>query len=133
MSDLLQTGANWLRDTMETSASQSVTYSRGSSSVTLTATFGHSLLKVADGHNGVRVVRTDRDFIIRSSAIDFGSGPVLPRRGDTIVCKADDGTTNLTYVVAAPRGEPDYRSCDPYGVSLRIHAKLLSGNAVAPY
>lgn len=120
MSDLLSSGAGWLRDQLKEHASRQVTYRRGDDEVTLTATVGSSTLKVASGQYGeMQIVRTDRDYLISAADLILGDLVVEPADGDQV----DDETDGRRFEVLAPRGEPAWRYSDNRRTVLRIHVK----------
>lgn len=123
MSDLLQAGAAMLSEKLQSDCSQAVVYRRGSQSVVWDATFGSALLKVSDGHGGLKIVRTDADFVGKAAGLDFGQGPTLPLRGDTVDVTQLDGVTVARFEVTSERGEPHFRRADQYGYLTRVHAK----------
>ena len=92
--------------------------------VALQATFGSLLLKVDDGDGGVRMVRTDRDFIVRAADLVLGGDVVEPQRGDTV--RETVGAAVHVYEVLAPPGESEWRYSDPHRTILRIHAKRVA-------
>lgn len=120
MGDLFEEGLEWLAEELKAFASKSVMYRRGNDEVALQAVVGRTLLKLDDGFGGVRMVWTDRDYLIEANDLMINGSTVLPRRGDRIV--ADDGT----YEVLAPGGEPEWRWSDPCHRILRIHTKKVS-------
>lgn len=120
MADLLQTGAAWLAGKLSASAGQEVSYRRASASVTVNATLGSTLLQLGDDQGGVRMERTDRDFIITAADLVLSGAATLPEKGDTIL---HDGRT---YEVLAPGDEPVWRWSDPHRTLLRIHTKLIA-------
>ena len=115
-SDMLATGAASLAADLAEHAGADIAYIRGALRVeAIRATIGHTLMKTSDSFGGVRVERTDRDFIIAAYALtDFGE----PKRGDMIE------HADKLYEVAAPGMEPPWRNADARGVMLRIHTKL---------
>jgi hypothetical protein len=122
VTDVLQSSAVWLAQQRDASTAQSIVYRRGAQSIGMSATFGQSLLKLTDGHGGVKIERTERDLIVTAATLNFGAGPVQPQRGDLADWINPAGQT-LRYEVMAPPNEPEYRA-DPWGVSLRIHLKF---------
>jgi len=122
MPDLLDTGLDWLAQQLRQHASRSVVYQRGANQVTVPATIGRTLMKLADGEGGVRMEWTDRDFLIRADALVLAGNRIEPARGDQVI---DAGRR---YEVMAPGGELPWRVSDPFGHLLRIHAKFV-GNA----
>jgi hypothetical protein len=107
----------WLAGQLQTDVAVSVTYRRGAQSVTFDATLGSSLLKTTDTAGRVKLERTDRDFIFTATLLDFGSGPVLPQRGDAVESNGE------VFEVMAPGREPHYRYSDPFKTILRVHSK----------
>lgn len=128
MADMLNTGLDWLADKLKAHVSRSVTYKRGVDEVTVSATIGRTLLKLQDDYGGIRMVWTDRDFLIQAADMVLAAVTVLPERGDKIVEVV--GSNNVTFEVMAPGGEPHWRWSDPYHKLLRIHTKRIKTEAV---
>jgi len=122
MTDLLQTGSDWLESKRHLHLTRTVTYERGSSSVSLQATIGKTEFGVVD-ESGFEQRYDARDFLIRSSDLVLDGKPALPERGDRI--RDADGATVYVYEVMAPGQEPVYRYSDPYRKTLRVHTKLI--------
>lgn len=116
---LFRDGVNWLRDALKASAAHDVIYRRGDATVTIRATVGKSVLKLQDDYGNVRVVYTDKDFIVAAEDLILDGQRILPERGDKITETIGDKT--ITWAVAAPGNEPEWRWCDPYQVMIRIH------------
>jgi len=123
MADMLEAANQWLADKLKTHVSRQIVYRRGGDEVTLQATVGRTLLKVDDGYGGVRMVWTDRDFLLAAQDLVLGGRPTLPERGDQIL-ETVNGQTR-TYEVMAPGNEPEWRWSDPHRTMLRIHTKLV--------
>lgn len=121
MADMLKDGMAWLAGQLQAGASQEAIIRDGEQMVTVTATFGSSLLKVTDISGRVKIERTARDFIFPSAQLDFGGGPVIPRRGMT----AEVPSTGERFEVTAPGNEPCYRHLDPWKTMLRVHSKFI--------
>lgn len=121
MPDLLQTGQEWLADQLKTHASREVVYVRGGEQVVVRATIGRTLLKLDDGHGGVRIEWTDRDFLILAADLVLSGAPATPRRGDQI--RETVGAVTQIFEVMAPGQEPPWRWSDPFRTLLRIHTK----------
>ena len=118
MTDLIQSGLDWLAAQLNASASQSVIYTQGIVSYALLATLGKTdVVDTDDDGNALEFRMTD--FLFQAS--DF---PVVPAPGDTI--KSNPAGAPITYeVLPFPNGEY-YRNEDPYGVRIRIHTKIQS-------
>lgn len=121
-SNILGQGLAWLTDQLREHASEAVTYARGDASVDVQATLGSKLLKLDDGDGGIRMERTDMDFLVRASDLDFGGGPVRPQRGDVVYLPVG-GTLQVFEVVPYGGSDGPWRWADPHQSMLRIHAK----------
>ena len=117
MGDLLSDAADWLGNTFSSHVSQSVTYSRGASSVAISATPGETELSTLDV-NGFTLDFHSTDFIFPAADLDFGSGVVEPEEGDTI------SYAGRTYEVLSVPGARHFRYSDPYRTILRVHTKI---------
>ncbi len=127
MQDLLQAGQAWLADQLRAHVAKEVTYRRGADEITVRATIGRTLLKLDDGYGGVRMVWTDRDYLIRAADLVLGGNPIQPQRGDQILEAL--GTQSHIYEVLAPGDEPPWRWADPHRQMLRIHTKYVATEA----
>jgi hypothetical protein len=116
MADLLQTGVEYLLGALSAHVSRTVTYKRGNTQVSLSATLGTSQWDQTNDDGGVYRVES-RDYIISAATISGGIG--LPRSGDLIV---DEG---ITYEVLSPGGSQPYKNLDPFRKGLRIHTKKI--------
>jgi hypothetical protein len=123
MTNLLQSGQEWLANQLKVHASSEVTYQRGLNQVQVQAVIGRTLLKLEDGYGGVHMEWTDRDFLITPSELILAGLPILPERGD-IIRETENGTTYL-YEVMAPGNEPPWRWSDPHRQLFRIHTKQI--------
>lgn len=118
MTDLLETGLDYLARWQQAHHSQQVVYTRGAASITLTATLGRSEFEQVG--DAVGLVRYEsRDFLIAAADLVLASGAVLPAEGDRITWAGQ------IYEVMAPGGAPAWRHCDPYNKRLRIHTKCV--------
>jgi hypothetical protein len=122
--DLMANGMAWLADQLQAHASEPVVYQRGSEQVALCATFGSTLLKLDDGAGGIRMERTDRDFLIPAASLVLSGSPVLPKEGDKILHAY--GSSLHTFQVLPYANEPQWRWSDPFRKMLRIHTKRIS-------
>jgi hypothetical protein len=118
VADLLQLGSDWLADQLKANASQSVAYSRGSTSFTVQATVGRTVFEVSSDL-GIVERWESRDYLIQAADLTTGE----PQRGDQI--RETPGATTYVYEVMAPGNEPAYRFSDPYRKTYRIHTKLV--------
>lgn len=90
-----------------------ITYRRGGASLALTAIVGSSVAESANdsGWTQVRI----RDYVIKSSAFDFGTGITKPKVGDRII---DNG---VAYIVTQINGGHEWQYDDEDHLLLRIH------------
>ena len=122
MTDLLQTGSDWLADQLKTNASREVTYRRSVASVAVQATIGRTIFETDDG-SGLIVKSEVRDYLIQTAELLLAGDPVEPAKGDRI--EEVDGTVTYIYEVASVGTEPCWRYSDPYRKLLRIHTRLI--------
>ena len=127
MPDLLRDGQAWLADQLNEHVAANIVYRRGGEEVAVRATIGRTLLKLEDVHGGVRMVWTDRDFLVRAADLALGGSPAQPQRGDQI--REIVGVETLVYEVLAPGDEPPWRWADPHRQMLRIHTKQIATEA----
>jgi len=123
MTNLLQSGQEWLANQLKVHASSEVTYQRGVNQVQVQAVIGRTLMKLDDGYGGVHMEWTDRDFLIAPAELILAGLPILPERGD-LIRETENGITFL-YEVMAPGNEPPWRWSDPHRQLLRIHTKQI--------
>ena len=112
MGDLLRDGLRWLDQQRQAHCSSAVTYSRGSTTATVMATYGRTEFEGLDD-GGFRVTAHVIDFLITADAMPVDA----PRVGDTITADS------VTYEVMNLPGDGCWRWSDPYRTTLRIHTK----------
>ena len=125
MTDLLQTGSEWLEGQRIEHMARPVTYVRGARTLEgVPATVGKTVFRLDTGY-GQSERSEARDYLVLAATLTLGEGdaPALPEPGDQIVEVA--GGKAYTYEVMAPGGEPAWRYSDPYRQTLRIHTKLV--------
>ena len=122
MANLLKIACDWLGGMRLKHASQSVTYSRGNSSVDVQATLGKTDYEVAD-ESGLTVQAVATDFLVAADQLVLDGIRTLPRPGDRI--RLADGEQVKVYEVLDLAGGGHYRPSDPYAVTLRIHTKQV--------
>jgi hypothetical protein len=120
MTNLLQTGSDWLADQLKTHASADVIYEQGGSQVPVKATIGRTVFEVVDEYGLVEKYES-RDFLIHTADLVLAAVEILPKRGDRI--RETQGANAFVYEVMAPGKEPHYRFSDPFRKLLRIHTK----------
>lgn len=116
MASFRQTIANALAAN-RTLTGVAVTYQRGESSVSLTATRGRTEFETDDGA-GMPLSYESADWLVSAADLVIGGERIEPRQGD----KVTDG--GKVYEVLAPRGEPVWRWRDGGRSQMRIHSKL---------
>lgn len=125
MPDLFQRGAEWLNRKMGESASRSVTYRRGETEATVTATVSQSVLRIADGA-GSRVERTERDYLFSVADLLAAGITMPPARDDRVIDGEGESDGQLGIWEARPGGtEPVYRWCDGSKTRVRVHCKRI--------
>jgi len=126
VSDLLSSGGAWLAGVLRTHASQSITYRRGTDSVSIDATIGKTQWEAVSVH-GILVEETEsRDFLFSPSELVLGGQIVEPLRGDTIEEAQTDGTTHTYEVMPFGADQRHFRYSDGRRTLLRVHTKLVT-------
>jgi hypothetical protein len=119
VANTLRTGVQRLADRMKANAGESVVYTRGNDSVTLTAVVGTTPFRQTDGAGRSTLAFSEADFLILAVDLRLAGMTVKPARGDKITWNGG------TYEVNAPGGEPCYRNSDQFGIRLRVHTKKV--------
>lgn len=122
--NLLKWGSDWLQRKQRQFASEEVIYIQDGKSRLVSATIGHTVIQQDDGA-GAKFRLEIRDYLINADDLDFGDGPVLPKRGDRIE-EITIGGVVYTYEVMANRVDSHWRYSDPFRVTIRVHTKLIS-------
>ena len=122
MADLLQQGVSWLDDMRIKHMSRTATYSRGAESAELSATLGSTTYEVID-ESGATVEAKATDFLVSAAQLVLGGQKTLPEPGDRI--RVALGSEVALFEVMDLGAAGHYRPCDPFGKTLRIHAKLV--------
>ena len=122
MTDLLEQAAAWLDDMRTKHMSQTVIYSRGGESVELSATLGSTTYEIADEY-GATVEAKATDFLVSAEDLVLGGAQTTPETGDQI--RMTQGGRTPVFEVMDLGGAGHWRPSNPYGKTLRIHAKLV--------
>lgn len=107
-----------LFDALKGNRSVAVTYARGASSVSLSATLGNSDHDSIDTQGNILSFHS-QDFIFPAADLTFGAGAVEPAKGDTITY------ASRTYQVLSVGDGRCFSYMDPYRTGLRVHTKLI--------
>jgi hypothetical protein len=119
MTDLLQSASTWISGQLKEHVSQTVTFRRGTQTVSVQATIGNTLFE-SHGELGPSVQIKTRDYLIETDDLVLGGVAVLPQRDDIIVDASGDEYTIL------PTDDGVYwRDSDPYRVRIRVHTKQV--------
>lgn len=123
MPNMMESGTEYLRDTLFAQASESVTYDRAGDSVVLNAVVGSTMADTMNDLNIAIHVRS-ADFMVRVADLVLPiAGATKPIQGDTIT-RTVEGET-ITFEVLRTVGEKQYRESDRYGRIFRIHTKEI--------
>lgn len=122
MTNMLQAGIDWLSAQLQASASVSITYTRGATSIILDATPGATDWAAMSEYAVVNAW-VSRDYIFPISELDTLTSP-KPQQGDRITEVGDDGVTR-SYDVLAPSGAQPYRLMGPARTMVRVHTRLV--------
>lgn len=121
MPNLLATVANRALQMLQSHAAETVTYTRGAVSVSVSATVGRTQTEQPIDANGTTIRSNWIDFLINGPDLVIASVVVKPQQGDTIT--RSDGAV---YEVTAMGSEPCFRRSSEHGTLLRIHAMRVS-------
>jgi hypothetical protein len=124
MTNLLANGIGWLADRLIDHAATTITYKRGTSSVTLSALVGETTVQVADDVGIVRMEWTARRYIMRATDLVLAGEQTTPQRGDRI--EETDGATTRVYEVVDNPGGICRDWSDPYHTMVIAYAKLIT-------
>lgn len=122
MSDILQTGADFLAATLKARASREITYTRGASQVTVKVTIGKTLLRLEDEFGAIQMVWTERDYLMTLTDLVLDGVQTLPREAD-LIRDVEGGVTKI-YEVLPYGGEPTHK-VDAHNAILRVHTKFI--------
>lgn len=122
MTNLLETGCDWLLDQREAHLATTVEYRRGVDVVDVSATLGSTRYEIADD-NGVTVEALSVDFIVTAAALILDGNVVTPEVGDQI--RVTRGSTVFVHEVLDLGAAGHYQPSDPFHKTLRVHAKEI--------
>lgn len=108
----------WLAETFEEKVSQSITYRRGSRSVTLNASVGKFTQGYGVEFGGSSLQIDVLDFSILAADLIINGTTVDPAEGDLIDYRS------RRYLVIQPDNSTPCSERDEYGLTLKIHAKF---------
>lgn len=117
---LLDRGPAMLNRALGVAAGASVTYTRGATSLPLTAEVGRTVFRSAAAAGGVRLEWGDRDYVIPAAALTLGE----PAEGDR-VAETVNGVACVFEVQRPDTGEPAWRFSDPTRTAYRLHVKQV--------
>ena len=121
MTNLLESGVEWLRDTLKSSAATSITITRSpTTSPSRTAVVGSTRMEVVT-EEGDALQAKVRDYLIDVDEYDLGAGNVEPAEGDEI--RETVGSATHVFTVVPLDGDRAWRYSDPYHKTYRVHTK----------
>lgn len=113
----------WLAGKLKSHAARTITYRRGTASVSITATLASQLLRVSDHQGNTKVERPDADFIFTAADLIL-SGSVVEPADDDLVDVVYGSVTKRFRLMPMNRGqEPSWRFSDPHQKLIRVHTK----------
>lgn len=117
MSNLFAKAREWLGTAVQEAAGVTVAYTRGVTSITLTAVVGRTVF-VSNAEGAPRVQFGERDYLIEVADLTLGT----PKLGDRIT-ETIDGTAVVFEVQEPEAGEPAWRYSDQGRTRYRVHTK----------
>ena len=122
MSTLFEKATTWLKSKLAIGAGITVTYTRSSTSLSITAVVGRTVFNSGIDGPGLRIEYGERDYLITASALASLGEPQL---GDRIT-ETVGGATRVFEVMQPSSGDPPWRWSDPAMIVYRIHVKQVS-------
>ncbi|MFA5291945.1 MAG: hypothetical protein WC496_02810 [Phycisphaerae bacterium] len=116
MSNLLETGSDYLQAQLKQFASSEVAYRRGQDSVVVKAIIGSTKVEVDDG-GGAKIKTDIIDFLISTADLVLNGSAITPQHGDKIELGSCE------YEVLFLAGDGCWRFSDAFGKTMRIHTK----------
>ena len=124
MPNLMQRGAAWLGEQMQTAAGRSVLYTRRGQSFTATG-WPAKIEYEVDDEQGIPRRTTFYDWTFTAADLDFAddSDPFAARAGDQLTETLNG--EDLTYEVMPPGKQPVSEWLDSGGECVLIHTKIV--------
>lgn len=119
MTNVFTAGNLWLVGKLKSYAGESVTYTRGVESVSLTITRGQTAFETEDT-DGFTITAHSIDFIVKASDLVLDGEVALPEVRDYIT----DAAGKVYSVLILPGGT-HYRFSDPAQTILRVHTRMV--------
>jgi hypothetical protein len=119
---LFQKAKDWLFPKVQAAAGESVTYTRGATTLSLTAVVGRTIFSSTIETVGARIEFGERDYLILASDLSSLGTPAL---GDRIT-ETVGGSTRVYEVLPPASGDPPWRWSDPGMTIFRIHVKQVT-------
>jgi len=122
MTNVMQDGAAWLGAQLKQLVGVTITYTRGTSSVSLTATPTlHEYEIVDDEGFGIRML--SRDYLLHAADLVLAGAAIVPRSGDRIT-EVVGGVSQVFEVM--PLGQShEFEPADTDGLLLIVHTKKV--------
>jgi hypothetical protein len=117
ITDMLETGMEWLTSKNRAHRYRTVIYSRGGQTASVRAVVGRTLFQTQT-ENGLFIETESRDYLIEvDDLVDFGEPEAHDQIEDTL-----NGVAQ-TFEVMAPGAEPVFRYANAYRKVFRVHTK----------
>ena len=123
MTNLMQDAATWLGSQLKTVAGRTVTYTRGASSVSLTAAVSMHEYQVIDTE-GFETQVVSRDYFLMAADLIIGGSVVAPRAGDQIT-ESIGGIDQTFEAMNLGDSGPAWNEADPDGTLIVVHTKRV--------
>lgn len=122
MTNLGEKSRNWLTTKMKSAFGRTVTYQRGTSSVSVTARFAR-IDTTIDESSGLEVRVCDQAWLVDVADLEIDNVATRPQRGDRIII--GDESDGKVYEVTAATGMDCWRWSDSYQKTYHIHTKSI--------
>lgn len=121
MSGLFSRGMKSLASRLQTAGGGAIVYAVGLQTVSLNAVFGRSEYQIDMGME-VRVLHTDRDFLVSRSELILNGSSIEPVPGHRVT----DVATGEVFETMPLGPDPCWKPCDQFGEMIRIHTKRVA-------
>lgn len=126
MADVIADAMSWLAGKLKSFAGQSVTYTRGATTASLTATVEQTAFRTSDlGAQKSKLAWSDADFVFTLADLTAAGIAMPPQQNDKIVYTPPGSGVAQTYRLHCPLGERPFK-IDPYSLMVRVHTQVVA-------
>lgn len=124
MTTLLQRGAEWLGQQLQTAAGQAVSYRRAAQRASITAASAGWYDQKSVGLEGEEIVVRVRRYTFVTADLLFGTRPFVPQDGDRVI-ETINGQ-QCEFEVMPAKQSPSFGQTDPNGILTEVYAARVN-------